>query len=347
MNKKALLFSLPLFLAFSCSEDPGLKSKNGEIDYTNVDYYIAVPESFEEVITVPGKTMPFEQVQVYSEINGRVKKIHFSEGNTVKKGQLLVTMDTDILQAERNKLTVDLDLAQKDKARKQTLLESEAGTQEAFEQSESRVNSLKAQIQSLDVQISKGRITAPFEGVVGLRSISEGAFITTNDLITVLAQTNQLKVDFSIAQRYAHKIEVGQKVTLRPPSDSINPTPVNATVYATSPIINENTQMLNVRAKIDNSKNIVAGGFVNVDYNLGKSPNSISVPASAIVSVIDGQIVWAFNNGKAVQRKVNLGNRSNTHVQIYGEVKPNDTIVMSGLLGMRNGMSIKAKNEIK
>src|SRR5690554_8187680 len=102
--------------------------------------------------------MPFEQVQVYSEINGRVKKIHFSEGNTVKKGQLLVTMDTDILQAERNKLTVDLDLAQKDKARKQTLLESEAGTQEAFEQSESRVNSLKAQIQSLDVQISKGQI---------------------------------------------------------------------------------------------------------------------------------------------------------------------------------------------
>src|SRR5690554_7506725 len=105
-------------------------------------------------------------------------------------------MDTDILQAERNKLTVDLDLAQKDKARKQTLLESEAGTQEAFEQSESRVNSLKEKIQSLNVQISKGRITAPFEGVVGLRSISEEAFITTNDLIIVLAQTNQLKVIF-------------------------------------------------------------------------------------------------------------------------------------------------------
>src|SRR5690554_6390647 len=126
MNQKALLFSLPLFLAISGSEDEGPKSKYGEIDYTNVDYYIAVPESFEVVITVPGKTMPFEQVQVYSEITRRVKKIHFSEGNTVKKGQLLVTMDTDILQAERNKLTVDLDLAQKDKARKQTLLESEA-----------------------------------------------------------------------------------------------------------------------------------------------------------------------------------------------------------------------------
>src|SRR5690554_6363330 len=100
MNTKALLFSLPLCLAFSCSEDPGLKSKNGEIDYTNVDYYIAIPESFEEVNTVPGKTMPFEQMQVYSNIHGRVKKIHFSERNTVKKGQLLVTMDTDIRSEE-------------------------------------------------------------------------------------------------------------------------------------------------------------------------------------------------------------------------------------------------------
>lgn len=347
MNKKVFLFSLPLFLAFSCGEDPGLKTNNGQINYTNVDYYIAQPESFEEIITVSGKTMPFEQVSLYSEVNGRVKKIHFTEGNLVKKGQLLVTVDTDILQAEKSKLAVDLELAKKDETRKETLLESEAGTQEALEQSSSRVNSLKAQIQSLDVQIAKGRITAPFEGTVGLRQISEGAFITTNDLITVLAQTSQLKVDFSIAQRHAHKVEKGQKVTLRPPSDSLNPTPVSATVYATSPVINENTQMLNVRAKIDNGKDIVAGGFVNVDYNLGETPNSISVPTEAIVSVIDGQIVWAFENGKAVQRRVNIGNRSSSKVQIFGEVKPNDTIVLTGLLGMRNGMPIKAKNEIK
>lgn len=347
MKIKALLFSIPLFLAVSCGEDPGLKTNSGQIDYTNVDYYVAKAETFEEVITVPGKTMPFEQVQVYSEVNGRVKNIHFTEGDLVKKGQLLVTVDTDILQSNRNKLNVDLELAKKDQARKKTLFESEAGTQEAFEQSESNVNSLKAQIQSLDVQIAKGRITAPFEGIVGLREISEGAFITTNDLITILAQTNQLKVDFSIAQRYAHKVANGQTVTLRPPSDSINPTPVNATVYAISPIINQNTQMLNVRAKVENSKNIVAGGFVNVDYNLGESPNSITVPTSAIVSVIDGQVVWAFENGKAVQRKVNIGNRSSSKVQIYGDIKPNDTIVLSGLLGMRAGMSIKAKNEIK
>jgi membrane fusion protein (multidrug efflux system) len=347
MNKKALLFSLPLFLAFSCSEDPSLQNNNGKINYTNVDYYIAESEVFEEIITIPGITMPFEQVNLFSEISGRVKNIHFKEGNLVKKGQLLVTVDTDILQAERNKLNVDLELAKKDKARKQSLLESEAVTQEALEQAESEVNSLSAQIQTLDVQIAKGRITAPFNGTVGLREISEGAFITTSNLITVLAQTDKLKVDFSIAQRYAHKVKEGQKVTLRPPSDSLNPSPVYATVYATNPIINENTQMLNVRAKIENNKNIVAGGFVNVDYNLGESPNSISLPASAIVSVIDGQIVWVFENGKAAQRRVSLGSRSSKKVQVFGEVKAKDTIVLTGLLAMEKGMSIKAKNEIK
>lgn len=347
MNIKTLILSLPMLLVLSCSEDPGLKTNTGAIDYTKVNYYVAQAETFEEIITVPGKTMPFEQVKIFSEINGRVKKIHFEEGSLVKKGQLMVTVDTDILNAERNKLNVDLALAEKDKARKKSLLESEAGTEEAFEQAESKVNSLKAQIQSLDVQIAKGRITAPFTGRAGLREISEGAFITTNDLITVLAQTDKLKVDFAIAQRYAHKVQQGQEVVLRPPSDSIQSTPVKAEVYAMNPVINENTQMLNVRAKIEQSDNIVAGGFVNVDYNIGEVPNSISVPTSAIVSVIDGQIVWVFKNGKATQKKVNIGNRSNKMVQIYGEVQPNDTIVMTGLLGMREGMSIKAKNEIK
>lgn len=347
MKLKALIISILILLVFSCGEKPGLKSNKGEIDYTNVDYYITKAETFEEIITIPGKTMPFEQVNLYSEVNGRVEKIHFTEGNLVKKGQLLVTVDTDILQSERNKLNIDLVFAKKDQKRKQMLFKSEAGTQEALERSESSVNSLNAQIQSLDVQIVKGRITAPFEGTVGLREISEGAFITTNDLITVLAQTNQLKVDFSIAQRYAHKVSNGQKISLRPPTDSLNSTPLNATVYAISPVINQNTQMLNVRAKVENSRNIVAGGFVNVDYNLGESPNSITVPTSAIVSVIDGQIVWVFENGKAAKRKVNIGNRSNTNVQIFGEVEPNDTIVLTGLLGMRVGASIKAKNEIK
>ncbi|PWH81357.1 efflux RND transporter periplasmic adaptor subunit [Brumimicrobium oceani] len=347
MKIKILLFSIPLMLAFSCSEDPGLKTNTGKIDYTNVDFFVTKSEPFEETITVPGKTMPFEQVNVYSEINGRVKKIHFQEGDLVKKGQLLLTVDTDILQSNRNKLKVDLELAKKDQARKQTLFESEAGTQEAFEQAESNVNSLKAQIQSLDVQISKGRITAPFEGIVGLREISEGAFITTSDLITVLAQTNQLKVDFAISQRYAHKVKKGQKVTLRTPSDSLNPTPVHAEVYAFSPVINQNTQMLNVRAKVGESKNIVAGGFVNIDYNLGESANTITVPASAIVSVIDGQIVWVFENGKAAKRNVNIGNRSSTNVQLFGDIKANDTVIMTGLLGMRPGVSIKAKNEVK
>ncbi|WP_107039667.1 efflux RND transporter periplasmic adaptor subunit [Brumimicrobium mesophilum] len=347
MKIKTLLFSIPLLILISCGEEPGLKNATGEIDYTNVDYYVAKVQPFEEIITIPGKTMPFEQVMIYSEVSGRVKKIHFEEGNLIKKGQLLVTVDTDILQAERSKLNVDLALAKKDQSRKKSLFESEAGTEEAFEQAESSVNSLKAQIQSLDVQIAKGRITAPFEGTVGLREISEGAFITSSDLITVLAQNNQLKVDFSIAQRYAHKVKNGQKVSLRPPSDSISSTPVQATVYAISPIINQNTQMLNVRAKVESSENIVAGGFVNVDFNLGESPNSITVPTSAIVSVIDGQIVWVFENGKAAQRKVNIGNRSNKNVQIFGEVEPNDSIVLTGLLGMRVGADIKAKNEIK
>jgi len=331
----------------SCSEAPGISEQSGQLNYTKVDYFVTKADTLEEIITVPGKTTPFEMVNLYSEINGRIKSIQFEEGVHVKKGELLMVVDTDILQAEKDKLEVDLQLAEKEKKRKKNLLDSEAGTQQAYDQAESDVNSLTAQIKSLEVQIGKGRIKAPFEGTIGLREVSPGAYITTSDLITTIAQLSALKVNFSVAQRYAHRVKKGQKIALVPPSDSIDISSVEATVYAMSPTINQNTQMLDVRAKLTQTNNIIAGGYVNVQYNLGKMANSIKVPSTAIVPVIDGQIVWVMKDGKSTERRVNIGSRTNTHVQIYGDIKSNDTVIVTGLLGMREGKAVKAKKEIK
>jgi len=323
------------------------ESDNTKINFTAVDYTIVHDQMVEQILQVPGTTIPFEEVKIYSEINGRVESINFEEGEKVKKGKVLVKIDTDILEAEKKQLEVNLRLAEKDFKRKKQLYESEAGTLEAVEKAESNLEGLKAQIDLINVQIDKGTIRAPFSGKIGLRQISEGAYITTSDLITSLAQIEKLKVSFSIAQRYASRVKMGQEITVKPPSDSLNVTSEKAIVYAADPTIDQATQMYNIRAKMDGNSTLVPGGFVSIQYNLGKAEKSIQVPTQAITPVIDGQIIWKFNKGKAEKVKVNVGVRSSDKIQIFGDVQDGDTIVMTGLLGMQDGKNIKPKNEIK
>ena len=340
-----LIFSL--FISGCKSDEEIVEDNDSEINFTAVDYTVVKTQSIEQILQVPGRTLPFEEVKIYSEINGRVKSINFEEGEKVPKGKVLVKIDTDILEAEKKQLEVDLRLAQKDFNRKKQLYEDEAGTLEAVEKAQSSLEGLKAQVALINVQIDKGTIRAPFSGRIGLRQISKGAYITTSDLITSLAQTEKLKVSFSIAQRYASLVKMGQEITIKPTSDSLEVTPEKATVYAADPTIDQKTQMYNVRAKLDKNSSIVPGGFVSIQYNLGKAENSIQVPTQAVVPVVDGQVIWKFKNGKAEKVKVNVGVRTSDKVQIFGKVNDKDTIVMTGLLGMQEGKNIKPKKEIK
>jgi membrane fusion protein (multidrug efflux system) len=338
---------LTVFVSGCTSEEEVIENNNSEINFTAVDYTVVKAQTIEQILQVPGRTLPFEEVKIFSEINGRVKSINFEEGERVKKNEILVRIDTDILEAEKNQLQVDLRLAEKDFNRKKQLYEDEAGTLESVEKSESTLEGLKAQVALINVQINKGTIRAPFSGRIGLRQISEGAYITTSDLITTLAQTEKLKVSFSIAQRYASMVKMGQEISLKPPSDSLNVSAKKATVYAADPTIDQETQMYNIRAKMDKNSSLVPGGFVSILYNLGEVKNSIQVPTQAIAPVVDGQIVWKFNNGKAEKVKVNVGVRTSDKIQIFGDVTDGDTIVMTGLLGMQDGKNITPKKEIK
>lgn len=348
MTKYYILIMLIGAFISSCTNDEEItEDDNSEINFTAVDYTVVNAQMVEQILQVPGRTIPFEEVKIYSEINGRVKSINFEEGEKISKGKVLVKIDTDILEAEKKQLEVDFRFAEKDFQRKKLLYESEAGTLEAVEQAESNLEGLKAQIALINVQIDKGTIRAPFSGRIGLRQISEGAYITTSNLITSLAQTEKLKVSFSVAQRYASKVKMGQEITIKPTSDSLNVTTEKATVYAADPTIDQETQMYNIRAKMHKNSSIVPGGFVSIQYNLGKAENSIQVPTQAIAPVVDGQIVWKFNNGMAQRVKVNVGVRTSNKIQIFGDVQDGDTIVMTGLLGMQDGKNIKPKTEIK
>lgn len=342
-NINFLLGMTVLLMLTACGSEEETKTekKSGPIP---VETYVAQTESVEHIIQVPGTVLPFEAVEIYSELNGRVKKIHFKEGQYVQKGAALIQMDTDILQAQRKQLQVELELAEKDERRKKALLTSKAISSEEYERSLSSLNSLQAQVELLDVQISKGTIRAPFSGKVGLRTISEGAYLTPATLITTLAQNDQLKIEFSVAERYAGKVKNGQKITVTTADDT---TGQSAEVYASAATINEQSRMLMVRAAMPSSERLFPGSFVNVSYNMGLDTNSILVPNSAIVPVMKGQKIWVLRDGKAVSVAVETGIKTAERTQVFGDVSAGDTVIITGLLGLRDGVSVISKTATK
>lgn len=338
MNKLTYL-ALALLMLNACGsdEEKATAKKGGPV---HVETYTLIGESVEHIITVPGTVLPFEAVDIYSETSGRVKKILFREGQHVQQGTALIQIDTDILQAQRKQLAVELDLAQKDERRKKSLLASKAISTEEYERSSSALNSLEAQVDLLDVQISKGTIRAPFSGKIGLRNISEGAYVTPSTLITTLAQDDKVKIEFSVAERYAAKVKSGQQVEITTADDT---TRLSAEVYAHAATINDQSRMLVIRATMKASEHLFPGSFVNVRYNMGIDPNSLMVPNAAIVPVMKGQNIWLLRDGKAISVPVQTGIKTAERTQVFGEIREGDTVIITGLLGLRNGVPVIAK----
>lgn len=343
MNKIILALTI-VTLITSCGSDEDEQATKKMGAPSAVEYIVAKYETIENEITIPGTVIPFEMVEIYSEINGRIKKVNFQEGQLVQKGAILIQMDTDILQAQRKQYNVDVELAEKDEKRKRSLLDSKAISAEEYERSQSKLYSLKAQIELLDVQISKGTIRAPFSGKVGLRNVSEGAYVTPATRITSIAQNNKIKIEFSVAEQYAGKVRSGQSIYVHSASDT---TSILATVYASEPSVNQSTRMLVVRAQLDAKEGLFPGSFVNVTYNLGKDDQSILVPTSAIVPVLKGQKVWVMKNGTAKSVSVQTGIRTENQIQIIGAIEPGDTIITTGLLGLREGANVTPKRAVK
>jgi membrane fusion protein (multidrug efflux system) len=305
-----------------------------------VGVYEAKAEDIPLKIDIPGSVLPAETVDVYSEVSGRVKKIYFEEGKKVQKGELLIQVDVDILQAQKAKLMVDLDLAQKDKNRKEKLFNVKGISEEELEKSIANLEAIKAQIQLIDVQISKAQIRAPFSGKIGLRQISEGAYITPQILITTIIQDEEIKIEFAIAEKYANRVKIGQKIVFTLHNDSQQ---FSGKIYAFQPFINADSRMLTLRAKLKNNANIVPGSFVSVNYDLGVEKNAFLIPAECVVPELNGQKIWLMQNGKAHELNVMLGIRTADKIQVNGQIKAGDKILTTGLLAVKEGMPIQIK----
>ena len=340
INKSILLIGLVGLTAACGSKEEEAKKSSGPPPTMTVEVVELKAAEIANVISVPGSVIPGEQVDIFSEVSGRIERINFKEGQTVTKGAVLIQVDTDILKAQRGELTVNLKLAQKDEARKKLLLNAKGISAEEYEKSESQLENIKAQIDLINVQISKATVRAPFSGRIGLRQVSVGAFISPTTLISTLVQENPVKIEFSVAERYASNVKTGQTINFRTQSGTEKYT---AKVYAFQPKVDEGTRMLKVRAEMKNNGKLIPGIFVAIDYDLGFEQNAFLVPAESVIPILNGQKVYVVRNGIVVEVPVEIGVRTADDVQIIGELENGDKVLISGLLAVKAGVPVKTK----
>ncbi|MCX6240178.1 MAG: efflux RND transporter periplasmic adaptor subunit [Bacteroidia bacterium] len=344
MHKLLAGMLLTVLISFlSCSggkENAREGAKTPKVSLT-VDGKVVMMSSKDLSYSYTGSLLANEEIDIRPEISAKVTKILFQEGTKVNKGQLLVKMFDADLQAQLKKNKLQIELKTKEFERKKELLKLNGISKEEFETSENGLNTLIAEQDLLYAQISKTELNAPFSGIVGLRMVSEGSFVTNTTVITSLQQIDPIKVEFSIPEKY--KQYLNENMEIKFTIEGIDRI-YSARIYALESKIDAETRSIRIRALAPNpDRSLFPGSFVSIKLNLFPDKETIFITARAIVPLINGEQVFIVRNGKVDPVKVITGIRTETEVEILKGLQVNDTLIISGLLQVKEDMPVRVR----
>ncbi len=292
-----------------------------------------------ERVTGVGSLASNESVILRSEIAGRIVEIAFQEGQSVKKGDLLIRLDDSIYRAELAETEARLELAKRNFARTEELYSNQIATGRSRDEARSNLDVGTAAVELAKVRLAKTEITAPFEGITGLRQVSVGDYITVGQDMFNLEDIDPIKVDFRISERYLPAIRVGQRIQIA--VDAYSGRSFDGEVYAIDPRIDEAGRSIVIRARVNNKENLLRPGlFARVDLVLELKPDALTVAEQAIVPRGAGQFVYRIEDGKAKEVEVKLGTRRGGRVEILDGLKLDDVVVTAGHQKIRDGASV-------
>ncbi|MDR0796939.1 MAG: efflux RND transporter periplasmic adaptor subunit [Tannerella sp.] len=286
--------------------------------------------------------LPDEEVDLSFEMSGKITNIFFSEGAHVEKGELLAKINDRPLQAQLLKLEAQLPLANSRVERQGTLLEKDAVSKEAFETVETELEKLLADIELVKANIAQTELRAPFDGIVGLRNVSEGAWTSPSTAITKLTKIKPVKIEFPIPEQYSEDIIPGTKIIFRLTGSLED---YHAQVYAVESKIDINTRGLRARAYYPNTnESIKPGRYASVELTKKEIKDALAVPSESIIQEMGRSIVYLYKSGGAIPAEIIPGLRTASQVQVVQGLTVGDTVIISGVMQLRTGLPVTIDN---
>lgn len=324
------------------SQDEKANQNNGAPKTApTVNAIVIKPKSFINELTLSGTIDANEQIELRSEVSGVVQGIYFEEGSYVTKGKQLLKVNDIELRAQLAQAKTREVLASENERRAKLLLQKEAISQEEYDVASAEFESAKSQTQLIQAQIAKTSLVAPFSGKIGLRSISPGTYVTPTTLIAKLVNNTQVKITFSIPEKYASLINNKAAITF---TTAGSKEVYSGKIYAIEPAVEQATRTLEIRAIADNKEGkLLPGTFANILLQLDELDNAILIPTEAIIPIQNGKKVFITENGKAKEVIIETANRTEKEILVTSGLKVGDTLITSGIMAIKVGAPVNLK----
>ena len=335
MKHFPFLFSLLLLASCHKTEKPAAAPAgpvSGNLNVTSVEGYKVKTSILTENVTTSGSLLPSEETELHPEASGRVVGLHLPEGRSVRKGELLLKIFDEDLTSQLHKLETQIKQAEITEQRLADLIKVKGVSQQEYDLAILQTQTLRSELQLVKINISKTELRAPYDGTVGLRNISLGAYVTPSTAVTTLRSAAALKLDFSVPEKYSHLIKTGQTVSFKVEG---NETPHTTVVQATEQSIEANSRNLRVRALVRDSKGLLPGAFAEVTLALGNNQQALLIPNQAVIPQARDKKVIINKNGKAKFVTVKTGIRQSSMIEITEGLEAGDTVCTTGILFLR------------
>ncbi|MEO5943972.1 MAG: efflux RND transporter periplasmic adaptor subunit [Ferruginibacter sp.] len=340
---------LVILLFASCGNKKDVSKKPKVNPPIIVDVIVAQVQPISNVIEANGTVLANEYLEIHPEVSGRLTYLNIAEGSHVAKGTVLAKINDADLRAQLMKSRSQLELAQTTVGRYKQLLDVSGINQSDYDLAVNSVNGYRADIAYTQSLIDKTVIHAPFSGVMGLRQVSPGAYVSPATILATLQQVAQVKIDFTVPETYGDFLKKGDILDVV--LDATTQEKGRAQVIAIEPGANTDTRNLKVRATLLAEK-VNPGAFVKVIINAGNNKSAIEIPTNCIIPNDKNNQVIIVKNGVADFVNVEMGIRQANAVEITKGLNVGDTVVVSGVLFARpkskvNIRSVKTMQQLE
>ena len=309
----------------------------------NVQTTPAVLKEHQDNITAVGSLTSNESVIITSEINGKIVDILFREGQTASKGQVLVRLDNSTLSATLASAEATRIFTRAKKNRSEALMAEDAISKQDMDEAYANWQKAEAEVVRIKSELDKTVIKAPFNGTLGLRQVSLGAYVQQGTEIVNLEDISKLKFSFSIPQIDAHKIKVSQKFMLK--VDSYPDETFMGEIYAVSPIINQTNRSLSAIGIVNNTKGLLKPGqFAVATISVGDKVKSVFIPEGAVKSDLAGKSIFINDNGTAKLVSIQTGKRNAGLVEVLSGVEAGENVIFKGQDKLQAGSSVRSSD---
>jgi len=333
-----IIIGLIVYPKLKPGETDNVATQTSQKSILSVEAKIITPKHIENAIRITGAIIPNESVALKSEVSGKIQKIYFREGQPLKRGDLLLEINDEEIVAQLERLKYTQKLNEDIEYRQRQLLEKEAISREEYEIVLTTLNTTLSDIKEREARLAKHKLYAPFDGIIGLREVSEGSYISPSDLVANIYNINPIKIEFSIPGKYSSFVNKGDFINFKIESSKKI---FRGVIYAIEPRIDPRTRTLQIRAICRNdNRELIPGQFANIDYVLDELPNALMVPSESVIPELNSHKIFTYKNSLVSQVFVSIGLRTENEVQIVDGINSGDTVITTGILQIRQGMPV-------